>query len=103
MTPLGLILFTLPQRLPRRLLRRVPRRRLPSGARHAGRRVLHPGRVERRARSSGGCVADGDSFTDVAKPFVLPSVRSAMTVEGQGLSILPLNLRISNVHWGNVP
>ena len=31
------------------------------------------------------------------------SVRLAMTVEGQGLSILPLNLRISNVHWGNVP
>jgi hypothetical protein len=35
------------QRLPRRPLRRVPRRALPSGARRARRRVLHPGRVER--------------------------------------------------------
>src|SRR4029450_3671894 len=36
-------------RLPRRPLRRVPRRALPRGAARAGRRVLHPGRVERRA------------------------------------------------------
>ena len=37
----------IPQR-PRRPLCRVPGRRLPPGARRAGRRVLHPGRVERR-------------------------------------------------------
>jgi hypothetical protein len=37
------------QRLPRRPLRRVPRRAFPRGACRARRRVLHPGRVERRA------------------------------------------------------
>jgi hypothetical protein len=37
------------QRLPRRPLRRVPGRALPSGARRARGRVLHPARVERRA------------------------------------------------------
>src|SRR5207245_5430731 len=36
-------------RLPRRPLRRVPRRALPGGARRARGRMLHPGRVERRA------------------------------------------------------
>src|SRR6266849_11182815 len=35
------------QRLPRRPLRRVPGRALPSGAGRARRRVLHPRRVER--------------------------------------------------------
>src|SRR5262245_58542257 len=34
------------QRRPRRPLRRVARRQLPSGARRARRRVFHPGRVE---------------------------------------------------------
>jgi hypothetical protein len=38
------------QRLPRRPLRRVPRRALPPGAGRARRRVLHAGRVEGRAR-----------------------------------------------------
>src|SRR5262245_27681220 len=37
------------ERLPRRPLRRVPRRRLPGGTRRARRRVLHARRVERRA------------------------------------------------------
>src|SRR5262249_27442310 len=36
------------QRLPRRPLRRVPRRRLPAGARRARGRMLHARRVERR-------------------------------------------------------
>src|SRR4029450_5487937 len=41
---------SLPQRLSsHRPLRRVPWRRLPSGSGRARRRVLHPGRVERRA------------------------------------------------------
>jgi hypothetical protein len=39
----------LSQRRPRRPLRRVPRRRLPSSAGRARRRVLHPSRVEGRA------------------------------------------------------
>src|SRR5262249_6411417 len=40
------------QRPPRRPLRRVPRRRFPSGALRARGRVLHPGRVERGAPAS---------------------------------------------------
>jgi hypothetical protein len=39
------------QRLPRRPLRHMLRRALPSGAGRARRRVLHPSRVERRAPS----------------------------------------------------
>jgi hypothetical protein len=37
-----------PHRFPRRPLHRMPRRPLPRGAARARRRVLHPGRVERR-------------------------------------------------------
>src|SRR6266852_3025085 len=41
------VLLGLPQRLPGRALRRVPRRALPPGAGRAGGRVFHPRRVER--------------------------------------------------------
>src|SRR5262252_515424 len=74
------------QRLPRRPLRRVPRRRLPCGAGRARRRVLHPGRVEGRAPAAIGVVAlpmhpDGDVAD--AGPGVEPGAeRSEGTVAG---------------------